>query len=47
MTKNKHKRVVVYLPERDYVELRSKLILLGETVSSWVRKIIKDFLAKN
>jgi hypothetical protein len=40
----KHKRVVVYIPEEDYKNLRSKLILLGKTVSGWIRKIIKDFL---
>jgi len=39
-----HKRVVVYIPKQDYNELRAKLILLGESVSSWFRKIIKDFL---
>ena len=42
--KQKNKRVVVYVPERDYTELRAKLILVGETVSSWFRKLIKDFL---
>lgn len=41
-----HRRVVVYIPKDDYNELRAKLIMLGETVSSWFRKIIKDFLQK-
>jgi hypothetical protein len=40
----KHKRVVVYLPESDYLSLRAKLILLGQTVSGWLRKVIEDFL---
>lgn len=38
------KRVVVYLDEDDYKKLRSKLILLGMTVSGWFRKVIKQFL---
>lgn len=41
---NKHKRVVVYIPEKDYIDLRSKLILMGQTVSGWFRNIIKEFL---
>ena len=41
----KHKRVVVYIPEEDYKTLRAKLIMLGETVSGWLRKIIKQFLS--
>lgn len=40
----KQKRVVVYLPEDDYLKLRSKLILVGQTVSGWVRELIKEFL---
>lgn len=41
---NNHKRVVVYIPEEDYKTLRSKLILMGKTVSGWMRKVIKDFI---
>ena len=41
----KQKRVVVYIPEDDYRTLRSKLILLGKTVSGWFREIVKEFLA--
>jgi predicted DNA-binding protein len=41
---NKQKRVVVYLPEDSYRSLRAKLVLLGKTVSGWVREIIKSFL---
>ena len=44
---HKHKRVVVYLNEGEYTQLRIKLLLLGETVSSWFRKVVKDFLSKN
>lgn len=40
----KHKRVVVYIPEQDYLELRAKLIKLGKTVSGWVRDVIKKFI---
>lgn len=40
----KHKRVVVYVPEEDYTRLRAKLILVGKTVSSWFREVIKKFL---
>lgn len=46
MTPVKQKRVVVYVPEHDYAKLRSVLILMGENVSSWIRKIILDFLNK-
>lgn len=38
------KRVVVYIPEEDYIKLRVKLILLGTSVSAWFRKVIKEFL---
>lgn len=40
----KQKRVVVYIPEDDYKKLRSSLILDGQTVSGWLRGVIKDFL---
>lgn len=41
-----HKRVTIYLPEDEYRELRSRLILKGQTVSQWVREAIKRFLAR-
>ena len=47
VNQHKHKRVVVYLGEKDYTQLRIKLLLLGETVSSWFRKVVKDFLNGN
>ncbi len=40
----KQKRVVVYIPEEDYRTLRAKLILVGKTVSGWVREVIRSFL---
>lgn len=40
----KQKRVVVYIPEDDYRKLRAKLILLGKTVSQWVRELVKEFI---
>lgn len=40
----KQRKVVVYIPDDDYKNLRAKLILLGETVSGWFRQIIKTFL---
>ena len=43
---NQQKRVVVYIPEDDYRELRAKLIRMGKTVSQWAREIIKAFLAE-
>lgn len=39
------KRVVIYIPEEDYRRLRSKLILIGKTVSEWFRQLVKSFLA--
>lgn len=40
----KHKRVVVYIPEQDYLDLRVKLIRLGKNVSGWVRDVIRKFI---
>lgn len=40
----KQKRVTVYIPEEDYNNLRSKLILLGKTVSGWFRETVKKFM---
>lgn len=42
----KMKRVIVYLEESTYNQLRAALILRDKTVSEWVRIIIKDFLFK-
>jgi hypothetical protein len=38
------KRVTVYIPEKEHKLLRSKLALIGQTVSGWVRENIKKFL---
>ena len=38
------KRVVVYIPEEDYTELRIKLLRLGKSASAWFREVIKEFL---
>ncbi len=43
---SKKKRVVVYLDEQEYTTLRSRLILVGMSVSQWVRKQIHNFLKK-
>lgn len=45
--KRKQKRVVVYMVNGDYKRLRAKLILLGKTVSGWVREIVKEFLQED
>lgn len=39
----KHKRVVVYVSEEEYNQLRAKLILMHKTVSQWVREKIRHF----
>ncbi len=45
---NKTKKVTLTLNENDYNKLRAKLILKGVySVSEWVRRIIKKFLAEN
>ncbi len=44
MTEIKQHRLVVYLPEDDYRKLRAKLAMIGQTVSGWLRKTIKEFL---
>lgn len=41
------RRVVVYVEEEDYSILRSRLILVGTSVSQWVREKIKEMLGKN
>lgn len=38
------KRVVVYIEEQQYRKLKSKLALLGLSVSAWVREKIDEFL---
>jgi hypothetical protein len=40
----KQKRIVVYIPEDSYRLLRSKLILMGKTVSSWFRELVQELL---
>ena len=41
----KQKRIVIYISEEQYRKLRSKLILLGKTVSGWFREVVKEFLS--
>ncbi len=45
--KPKLKRVVIYVPEKDYKILRALLIIKGMSVSGWIRDIIKSFLKEN
>ena len=40
------KRVVLYIEDKEYAKLRSKLILIGKTVSGWFRELVNDFLNK-
>lgn len=40
----KQKRIVVYMPEDQYRQLRAKLIILGKTVSGWFREVSKKFI---
>ena len=40
----KQKRIVIYISEDQYRQLRAKLIMLGKTVSGWFREIVKQFL---
>lgn len=42
--KVKMHRVVLYIPEKDYVVLRSKLILIGKTVTAWFRDTVYKYL---
>jgi hypothetical protein len=44
MNEKKMKRVILYVPEEDYKQLRAKLILTGKTVSGWFRDIIYKFI---
>lgn len=41
------KRVVLYLNEEEYLELRAKLIIAGDTVSGWLREVIHEYLKKD
>lgn len=45
-TKTEQKRVVVYIPDQDHRQLRSKLALKGLSVSEWVRTAVKEYLDK-
>lgn len=47
MIKEEMVRVVVYLPKQSYRRLRAKLIMMGKSVSQWVREMIKTFLGEN
>lgn len=38
------RRVVVYLSEAEYRDLRAKLILCGKTVSGWFREKVSELL---
>lgn len=42
----KQTRVTVYIPEKDYKQLRAKLIMQGITVSEWFRRKISKELSK-
>lgn len=46
-TKNEMKRVTVYLSPEEHKTLKSKLVMLEETVSGWFRKQITKFLKEN
>lgn len=41
---SKQKRVVVYIDEEQHRKLKAKLALLGESLSGWFRKVVRDFL---
>lgn len=41
------KRVVVYMPEGQHRRLKSKLALLGMSVSEWVRREIMRFIGED
>ena len=38
------KRAVVYIDEKEYKELKSKLALLGKSVSGWFREVVKKMI---
>lgn len=42
----KQKRVVVYISEDQYNQLKSRLILMGKTTSGWFRELINKLLAE-
>lgn len=39
-------RITVYVPKEKYLQLRSKLILMGKSVSSWFREHLEDYLVE-
>ena len=41
----KQRRVVIYMPDDQYNELRARLIMEGKTVSSWFREVVKEVLS--
>lgn len=40
----KQKRVVIYIPEQEYLKLKSALSLEGKTVSGWFREMTAKYL---
>lgn len=40
----KQKRVVIYIPEQEYLRLKSALSLEGKTVSGWFREMTAHYL---
>ena len=42
--KGKNVKVAIYIPEQDHRRLKSRLALMGQSVSEWVRGKIKIFL---
>ncbi len=40
----KQKRVVVYIGEREYLQLKSLLALSGRSVSGWFRDMVKKLI---
>ena len=39
-----HKRVVVYIPEAEYKQLKIALLYEGKTVSGWFREKVSEYL---
>ena len=42
--KAKRRRIVVYIEDRDYKRLKSKLALIGQSVSGWFRQVAARFV---
>jgi hypothetical protein len=38
------KRITLYVNEKDYLNLRLKLLKIGKSVSQWFNELIKEFL---